>query len=583
MPSLEKSTKQGGAKGLDTNFLFRSIVTGRSNLKASSFSRRHLGRVTGKISLYLVIIIIYAVYMLGIAYNYKTDLGNEQAKYEILSDAYTVPDAKLTSPSAAYESIIDEFNVSQIFVDRDFFSSYHPYEEINAYMRNLSKRETKALVTLEKIGTSHEGRDIFCLRIQGSQSSKGAASMETVMSKEKYVNNENVEKTRGLLLLGGVHAREWLTIVTVLQVAARIVAAYGKVRWVTESIDKATLHVVPFLNPDGYVHTWKYDFDRDLQLLKSGGHADKRGGTKWGRLAPKTRLWRDNRRRNLKPMFIEERIYDETRTLNFVEEGKKYPRNKYMGSYGVDINRNWGYDGLTWGSAENNPNYIDFQGPVGISEPESIALNEYAQSRDDINAFLDIHCCSADVRAPEHSTIPYDEETAERIAKLGKEMTKAISMRHGTKYVYKYRYVERDFTARGTSSGWAYTDMGWEKAYIVELAAGFVTRASWIQNKSDEVFSVVETLLKQAAKTTKEENIRVLTPNSVGENVRRWNDFLNDKMDVHILGNRFTKETLEATKVWQQKNGLQVTGIVDPDTLAKATDQGFEYKRKKLN
>jgi len=166
---------------------------------------------------------------------------------------------------------------------------------------------------------------------------------------------------------------------------------------------------------------------------------------------------------------------------------------------------------------------------------------------------------------------------------VGERIARVMTDKHGAKYKYKPRLIDRDMYARGISTTWAYTDMGWENTFIVELAAGFVTKASWIPDKSDEVMASVKVLLMEAATTKKSENVRILTPNSIGENVRLWNEFVGRESDLGITTNRFTHETIVATKAWQKQHGLKETGVVDRETMKLALSLGFAYKRKQLN
>jgi len=99
-----------------------------------------------------------------------------------------------------------------------------------------------------------------------------------------------------ILLLGGQHAREWIGPATVLYAANTLLSEYASNPDVAALVNNFDWTIVPVLNPDGYVFTWNNN-----------------------------RLWRKNRRVNSN------------------------------GSFGVDLNRNWG-DHWCEDGGSTNPN-----------------------------------------------------------------------------------------------------------------------------------------------------------------------------------------------------------------------------------
>ena len=87
-----------------------------------------------------------------------------------------------------------------------------------------------------------------------------------------------------LYLQSTVHAREWLATTSLAWTMKRLAEGYGRDAVVTRLLDHCDVYIVPIVNVDGYIFTWET-----------------------------SRLWRKNRRDNRD------------------------------GSFGVDINRNWGY------------------------------------------------------------------------------------------------------------------------------------------------------------------------------------------------------------------------------------------------
>ncbi|MCH9681716.1 MAG: M14 family metallocarboxypeptidase [Deltaproteobacteria bacterium] len=189
----------------------------------------------------------------------------------------------------------------------EWFDDFRDWNAINAYMDTLAALDPE-LVTIESVGMSLEGREIRALRLN-SPAATGKAAM---------------------IISGTMHAREWLSPMTVMCIAETLVNDYGADSDTTSLLDALDLVIVPVLNPDGYVYSWQAE-----------------------------RYWRKNRR----------------------------------GGYGVDLNRNWDYQWGGQG-ASNNPNDENFHGEGPLSEPESQALASYIEGFDHAVAHLDFHSYS---------------------------------------------------------------------------------------------------------------------------------------------------------------------------------------------
>jgi len=158
----------------------------------------------------------------------------------------------------------------------DWFEEFRDLDAINAYIDVLAGQRPD-LVSLEVVGSSLEGREIRALRLTSPATTDTAA----------------------MLLTGTMHAREWLSPMTVMCIAEAMIEGYESDPAITEVLDSLELFIVPVLNPDGYVYTWQAD-----------------------------RYWRKNRR----------------------------------GDYGVDLNRNWDHAWGGQG-ASNYPYDENFRGP----------------------------------------------------------------------------------------------------------------------------------------------------------------------------------------------------------------------------
>ncbi|MEL7362821.1 MAG: M14 family zinc carboxypeptidase, partial [Bacteroidota bacterium] len=124
------------------------------------------------------------------------------------------------------------------------------------------------------------------------------------------------------------HAREPQSMTTVLYYMIYLLENYGTDPEVTYLVDNRRLTFVPVLNPDGYVYNEEED--------PNGGG-----------------LWRKNRRDN------------------------------GDGSFGVDPNRNYGYE---WARDDTGSSPMGssetYRGPAPFSDPETASLRDFVESRD---------------------------------------------------------------------------------------------------------------------------------------------------------------------------------------------------------
>ena len=117
--------------------------------------------------------------------------------------------------------------VGKTGVNPEWFTEYHTYNETFEFVTELVATYPDLLTPIS-IGTTHEGRSIFGVRLRGR-------------------NNP----TKAVMFNGGQHAREWITPAVVTGMLYNFVTQYGNVTEITEIVDNLDITIIPILNPDG--------------------------------------------------------------------------------------------------------------------------------------------------------------------------------------------------------------------------------------------------------------------------------------------------------------------------------------------
>ena len=210
----------------------------------------------------------------------------------------------------------------------------------------------------------------------------------------------NVEMSKpGVVCFGCEHAREWITTTVPTFLATYLLERYGTDPVVTSLVDTTEFYLIPVFNVDGYVYSGTTD-----------------------------RFWRKNRRLN---------------TLD--------------GSFGVDLNRNWG---AGWGGpgAVTSPDGETYRGTAPFSEPETQALRDFFLDHPGVRAQVDVHSFGQLILWPYGYTSALSADQA-IYEEIGLAMQSLIGGVHGRTYQIGPVY-SAIYPASGVSLDWTYSELG---------------------------------------------------------------------------------------------------------------------------
>ena len=330
-------------------------------------------------------------------------------------------------------------------MEKPDFAKYYRYDEMTELLECFAS-EFPALASVESIGKSYEGRDVWALTVSNAQT------------------GEALEKP-GFYVDGNIHGSEVTASVTALYFAWTLLSGHGEDKELTTLVDGTAFYIIPAVSPDGVEHvlsnsgfvrsgTRMYpheeerdglheeDIDGDGMIL-SMRIEDAGGG--WKVSAKDARLLVPRRLNDTEGPFY--RVYTEGRIRNFDGvEVEAAPRKQ-----GLDFNRNFP---ANWQPQAKQ----DGAGEYPFSESETRALADFILAHPNICGLHTLHTgMESIIRPPAIQTdkeMPAgDLQSALDIGKLGVELTDYV--------LFSYRKLNDDiYVAHGDFATWTYEQLG---------------------------------------------------------------------------------------------------------------------------
>lgn len=323
-----------------------------------------------------------------------------------------------------------------------FFRDYQPPNVVMRWMR-LIEAMFPSFVRFTTIGQSYEGREIPALIV----STAGTDDQDTT------------KRRKTLVVMGGSHAREWISTTTVNYLAWSFITAYGKDQLITKFLQSFDLVFIPELNPDGIEYTWNAD-----------------------------RLWRKSRQHT---------------SMQFCR--------------GLDLDHAFGYE---WDRSRaghlNDPCSESYAGDepwesVEVTAFRDWAKNEVVNNGVEFVGLVDLHSYSQQILFPYSYSCDVEPPNVEKMEELALGLAKSIRLFSGESYSVKpacqgavpetsYDSANslRIESGGGSAIDWFYHELGAHYSYQIKLrdtgSYGFLLPSDYIIPTGEEILQSMKYL-----------------------------------------------------------------------------------------
>jgi len=197
------------------------------------------------------------------------------------------------------------------------------------------------------------------------------------------------------IFMGCHHAREHLSVEVPLKIAQHLVDNYDRDSRIKSILDTTEVYIIPMVNPDGAEHD-----------ISTGNY----------------KMWRKNRKKNAD------------------------------GTYGVDLNRNYGSH---WGGpgSSSSTNSDTYKGTAPFSEPETQAVRDFVRARKKTTVLLSFHTFS------ELVLWPYGWTNDEIANSDDRKVFETMGKKMATWNKYTPQKSSELYLASGDTTDWAYDEL----------------------------------------------------------------------------------------------------------------------------
>ncbi|ESO08544.1 hypothetical protein HELRODRAFT_110111 [Helobdella robusta] len=323
----------------------------------------------------------------------------------------------------------DDDDVTEELINR-LLGFYPTWPEIEGWLLEVAQ-SFSSFVKLESIGKTFEGRDLYVLKV-------------------------DVERPV-MWLDGGVHAREWISVSSVLYIVAQVCF---KIHAQPSNLAVIQWHIMPAVNADGYAYTF----------------------TKTS-----ARLWRKNRGR---------------------QDGLRYSAKHNMWCQGADINRNFDFMWSNSTPHSGDLTSIDpceetFKGPHAASENETMALQSYwLRHADVIGGYVTLHSFGQQIMNRWSYAFINDTDYYKTRPAI-KGAAEEIRMFNGEEYAYG-AVSEILYSFTGGSGDWIRFNLNLTHVFDIELRDkgryGFVLPLKFVHPVAEEAWLIFQVLTSNILK-----------------------------------------------------------------------------------